>query len=89
MSGIAQGTVVIEASATSGAKMQARLALQHGKKLFLIRSLVDTYPWAAKYAEQRGAYVVEDVAGVLRELADPAAIRDADARRVQLGLGLG
>src|SRR6266542_3410926 len=89
MSGIAQGTVVIEASATSGAKMQARLALQHGKKLFLLRSLVDTYPWAAKYATQRGAYVVEDVAGVLRELADPAAIRDEDARRVQLGLGLG
>src|SRR6266511_1883915 len=58
--GIAQGTVVIEASATSGAKMQARLALQHGKKLFLLRSLVDTYPWAAKYATQRGAYVVED-----------------------------
>jgi hypothetical protein len=26
---------------------------------------------------------------VLGELADPAAIRDADARRVQLGLGLG
>src|SRR6266511_658045 len=82
-------TAVIGASATSGAKMQARLALQHGKKLFLLRSLVDTYPWAAKYATQRGAYVVEDVAGVLRELADPAAIRDEDARRVQLGLGLG
>ena len=35
MSGIAQGTVVIEASSTSGAKMQARLALEHGKKVFL------------------------------------------------------
>jgi DNA processing protein len=32
MSGIAQGTVVIEASCTSGAKLQARIALEHGKK---------------------------------------------------------
>ncbi len=89
MSGIAQGTLVIEASATSGAKMQARLALQHGKKLFLLRSLVNTYPWAAKYAEQRGAFVVDSVEDVLRELADPKAIDDADKRRVQLSLGLG
>ena len=35
-SGMAQGTVVIEASSTSGAKMQARLALEHGKQVFLI-----------------------------------------------------
>ena len=31
-SGMGQGTVVIEATATSGAKMQARLALEHGKR---------------------------------------------------------
>jgi DNA processing protein len=35
-----QGTVVIEASKTSGAKMQARLAIEHGKKVFLLRHLV-------------------------------------------------
>ena len=89
MSGIAQGTVVIEASATSGAKMQARLALQHGKKVFLLRSLVDNYPWAAKYAQERNARVVDDVQDVLRELADPDTIRDADQRRLQLSLELG
>ena len=42
MSGIAQGTVVIEASSTSGAKMQARLAHEHGKHVFLVRHLVIT-----------------------------------------------
>ena len=31
-SGISQGTIVIEATSTSGAKMQARLALDHGKE---------------------------------------------------------
>jgi DNA processing protein len=40
MSGMAIGTVVIEASSTSGARMQARLALEHGKRLFLVKSLV-------------------------------------------------
>ncbi len=46
MSGISQGSVVIEAGSTSGAKMQARLALEHGKKVFLISSLVTSQPWA-------------------------------------------
>jgi DNA processing protein len=89
MSGIAQGTVVIEASATSGAKMQARLALQHGKKVFLLRSLVDNYPWAAGYAERRNARIVDEVEDVVRELADPAAIHADDRRRLQLSLELG
>jgi DNA processing protein len=86
MSGIAQGTVVIEASATSGAKMQARLALEHGKKVFLLRSLVDRHEWAASYATRRGARVVNRVEDVLRELAQPEAVRDDDARRLQLSL---
>ncbi|MGE4174575.1 MAG: DNA-processing protein DprA, partial [Thermoleophilia bacterium] len=39
MSGIALATVVIEASHTSGARMQARIALEHGRPVFLMRSL--------------------------------------------------
>jgi DNA processing protein len=53
MSGIAQGTAVIDASATSGAKMQARYALEHGKKVFLLSSLVKRYEWAERYAQRR------------------------------------
>lgn len=67
-SGIAVGTVVIEASATSGAKMQARLALEHGKALFLVNDLVMHEEWAQRYALRRGACVVrsvDDVLGVL------------------------
>lgn len=65
MSGLALGTAVIEASATSGAKMQARLALEHGKLVFLHKSLVLREDWARKYADQRGALVIEDVDEVL------------------------
>lgn len=89
MSGIAQGTVVIEASATSGAKMQARLAHQHGKKVFLLASLVENYPWARRYVGQRNVRVVHNAEEVVRELAAPDAIRDADQRRLQLSLELG
>jgi DNA processing protein len=89
MSGIAQGTLVVEASATSGAKMQARLALQHGKKVFLLRSLVEAQEWATKYATERNVRVVNEVEDVLEELADPAGIQAADQRRLQLSLDLG
>jgi DNA processing protein len=81
MSGIAQGTVVIEASSTSGAKMQARLALEHGKKVFLLQSLTEQHEWARKYAKRRGAYVVNEVDDVIRALLPPELIRSADARR--------
>lgn len=64
-SGIAVGTAVIEASSTSGAKMQARLALEHGKRLFLIESLVLQEEWARKYAERPGCIVVHDVEQIL------------------------
>jgi DNA processing protein len=65
MSGMAIGTVVIEASSTSGAKMQARLALDHGKRLFLVESLVMHETWARDYAERPGATVVKSVDDVL------------------------
>jgi len=55
MSGLTLATVVIEAGQTSGARMQARLALEHGRTVFLPRSLVESHPWARKYATE-GAY---------------------------------
>ncbi len=74
MSGLALATVVVEASETSGARMQARVALQHGRTVFLLKSLVDVHKWAAAYVEE-GAYgskaiVVtesEDIIGRLRD----------------------
>lgn len=67
-SGVAMGTVVIEASATSGAKMQARLALEHGKRLFLVQSLVLREEWAQRYSSRRGAQVVHGVDEVVAAL---------------------
>lgn len=87
MSGMGQGTVVIEASSTSGAKLQGRLALQHGKQLFLIKSLVMHQDWAKKYSA-KGAIVVESPDEVVIRLLDAEAIRRRAARRSQLLLDL-
>lgn len=87
-SGISQGTVVIEASSTSGAKMQARLAIEHGKKVFLLRSLVTSQPWASDYVERRGAIEVADVDEVVNRLAPPERVRQATAQQTQLTLSL-
>lgn len=75
-SGVAVGTVVVEASSTSGAKMQARLALEHGKGLFLVRSLVMQEQWAQRYATRRGALVVDsvdDIVSVLDREREPVS----------------
>jgi len=68
MSGMSAGTVVVEAAATSGAKMQARLALEHGKRLFLPQPLVASQDWARRYATRPGVTVVGDLDDILDEL---------------------
>jgi DNA processing protein len=86
MSGISQGTVVIEASSTSGAKMQARLALEHGKKVFLLQSLVEAHEWARGYAGRPGAVVVHTVDDVVTTLLPAERLQAAEARRQQLSI---
>ncbi len=76
MSGLALGTVVVEASHTSGARMQARIALEHGKRVFLVRDLVTHEPWAQKYRDHAGATEVasvDDVLEVVERLDEPVA----------------
>lgn len=67
MSGFARATVVVEASQTSGARMQARLALEHGRPVFLVRSLLG-HDWAQAYERRPGVYVVEEGAEVVDHL---------------------
>jgi DNA processing protein len=87
MSGIAQGTAVVEAGPTSGAKMQARLALEHGKRVFLMHSLVTNQKWAETYLAERGALEVSSVEDILENLAEPHRIRGVtDQRQLTLDL---
>lgn len=75
MSGLALGTVVVEASGKSGARMQARIALEHGKRVFLVSGLVTKEEWAQRYRDHPGATEVssvDDVLDVVDELERPA-----------------
>jgi DNA processing protein len=88
-SGLSQGTVVIEASSTSGAKMQARLALQHGKHAFLVDSLVTNQKWAQGYLKKFPRAVrVTAIEEVLDRLRSPEAIESDTAGRRQITLEL-
>lgn len=64
MSGLALGTVIVEASARSGARVQARRALGHGRPVFLLRRVLGE-AWAAELADRPGAHVVDEPAQVI------------------------
>lgn len=88
MSGISQGTAVIEASRTSGAKMQARLAAEHGKQVFLLRSLVTEQEWAQKMLARGAAVEVTRVEDVIDRLASADKVQRVGQGRQQLALEL-
>lgn len=56
MSGLTLATVVVEAGMTSGARLQARLALAHGRPVFLLESLLEQR-WARELAERPATHV--------------------------------
>jgi len=90
MSGMGQGTVVIEASSTSGAKMQARYASEHGKKVFLMSTLVTQQTWAQNYLKKKrpGVIEVQSVEDIISRLDDVEKIRIKTAQAHQLSLTL-
>lgn len=76
MSGLSLATVVVEAAHTSGARMQARLALAQGRPVFL-RSALLTQEWARDCARRPGTHVFrepEEVIATLQRLTHPGAL---------------
>jgi DNA processing protein len=57
MSGVSLGTVIVEASQTSGARVQARLALAQGRPVFLLDALLEQQ-WARELTTRAGTHVV-------------------------------
>jgi DNA processing protein len=68
MSGVALATVVVEASETSGARMQTRLALAQGRPVFLLASLTRRESWAREYAGRPGTHVISEPAELTARL---------------------
>ena len=69
MSGLTLGSVIVEASPTSGTRIQARHALEQGRKLVLMERLL-ALEWAAELVGQPGVTVAataDDVLAALRQ----------------------
>ncbi|MBV9048974.1 MAG: DNA-processing protein DprA, partial [Solirubrobacterales bacterium] len=76
MSGLTLGTVVVEASQTSGARMQGRLALAHGRTVFLVDALLEQQ-WAREFSNRPGTHVVRsgpEITAVVERLTSPGAL---------------
>ncbi|MGH9068135.1 MAG: DNA-processing protein DprA [Acidimicrobiales bacterium] len=63
--GLSLATVVVEASARSGARLQARLAREQGRAVCLTGALVAAEGWARGLVESGRATAVEGAGGVL------------------------
>jgi DNA processing protein len=77
MSGVTLATVVVEASDTSGARMQARLARAQGRPVFLLASLVERQQWARESAARPGTHVVrspDEITTLVERLISPGSI---------------
>lgn len=69
MSALTEATIIVEASETSGTLIQARAALQQGRKLFILEScfLNPNITWPAKF-EKLGAIRVKEYSDIINEL---------------------
>ncbi|MXY10007.1 MAG: DNA-processing protein DprA [Acidimicrobiaceae bacterium] len=77
-SGLSLATVVVEASETSGARHQAEAALKHGKRVFLVESLVTSQAWAQEMAGNSiNATVIADADVIVERLEADLSVDDS------------
>jgi DNA processing protein len=71
MSGYGLATMVVEAGETSGARAQARMAVEHGRQVILASQVVIRNQWAQQLAERPGVHVantVDDVMHIIEQV---------------------
>ncbi|RZL22239.1 MAG: DNA-processing protein DprA [Rhodococcus sp. (in: high G+C Gram-positive bacteria)] len=66
MSGYGLATIVVEAGETSGARAQARMAVEHGRPVILSDLVVESNAWARELLHKPGV----SVASSIREISD-------------------
>ncbi len=84
MSGYASATVVVEAGEHSGARIQARYALAHGRPVIMPDSLLSN-TWAQDYARRPGVHVVHGLTELLaaaEECVAAMSVSDDSVRKL-------
>lgn len=61
MSGYGRATIVVEAGETSGARIQARVGVEHGRPVILTDAVVAANGWAKALQHRPGVHVVSSV----------------------------
>lgn len=56
--GAERATIVVEAGETSGARIQARLAVEHGRPVILSRTVVEATDWGRAMVGNPGVSVI-------------------------------
>jgi DNA processing protein len=68
MSALSEATIIVEASETSGTLVQARAALEQGRKLFILKSCFEgNLTWPENFLK-RGAVKIEDASQFLEHI---------------------
>jgi DNA processing protein len=80
MSALTEGTIIVEAGETSGTLIQARAALDQGRKLFILESAFqnERLTWPREFEEQ-GAIRVADYDDIIRYIPPPTLHADRRA----------
>lgn len=94
MSGYGLATIVVEATETSGTRIQARMAVQHGRPVILTSRVVASTNWATQLASRPNVYVVDglDELELVVDLLDrqDRTLRDHEMTLLdELGIGAG
>jgi DNA processing protein len=83
MSGYGIATVIVEAGEYSGARIQARKAVEHGRPVILTDLVLDRNDWAKELSSRPGVFVASsarDVMDVIEAVdGETAALREAAA----------
>jgi DNA processing protein len=85
MSGYGMATVVVEAGEHSGARAQARMAVEHGRPVILTDLVVGKNAWAQALVNRPGVHVassLQQVLAVVGGLLSEESLIDADLRRL-------
>lgn len=82
MSGYGLATVVVEAGETSGARAQARMAVEHGRQVILTDQVVARNQWAQDLVGRPGVHVVGSVPAVMDIVEQIVAMWDELRRLV-------
>lgn len=81
MSGYGLATVVVEAGEHSGARAQARMAVEHGRPVILTDLVVQSNQWARMLIERPGVYVaagLDDIGRIVEHIrSEPQKVDDA------------